>query len=362
MLNIKIHKRHIYHNVKWFLNHIGSSLFCMVLKSDAFGHGLINCLPIIKALSIPYVSICENNDARIIRQYFPNIKIFRCRVASVDEIIENIRDDLQIEEMVGDLQNAYIMEEICRKYNSCCPIHLNINCDLGRQGFFISSNLDSNHLVVFDKIFSLSHLQVVGLMTHLARRTPNCEERVDGCLGDFNQVVDKIQNKYGPLLVHVASTFLTLRNPKYHYDMVRVGAGCYGLAYYNQLPINSLKPCLSCTTEIIQINQAPKDITVGYRSKYTTDKITKIGLLPVGLFNGFWLFGDPDKKTKHVLIRDIKCPIMAVYSNSINIDVSEIADIKIGEPVSLISEKLPITENCPLKKCVRLIMLLRRLN
>ena len=69
---------------------------------------------------------------------------------------------------------------------------------------------------------------------------------------------------------------------------MRIGAGIYGLPPSPAIQnIVDLKPVMTWKTTIMDIRTLPADTPVGYRRTYQTTQPTRMGIIPVGYYEGY---------------------------------------------------------------------------
>ncbi len=59
---------------------------CLVVKADAYGHGLDLLMPSIRRLGIAWLGITSTDEARVVRAHGFRGRILRLRVATADEV------------------------------------------------------------------------------------------------------------------------------------------------------------------------------------------------------------------------------------------------------------------------------------
>ena len=97
----------------------------------------------------------------------------------------------------------------------------------------------------------------------------------------------------------------------------------------------ALKPALSWYTTVIQVKTLPAGTKIGYGGTYTTNRLTKIAILPVGYWDGY------DRRLSnrgYVLIKDSRCPILGrICMNICMVDVTNLT-VKAGDKAILVGK------------------------
>ena len=139
-------------------------------------------------------------------------------------------------------------------------------------------------------------------------------------------------------LWHSSCSAATLLHPEARSNAVRVGIGLYGLYPSVQAKrVLNLKPVLSWYTRLIQIKMIPAGTKIGYDSTYTTKRVTRLGIIPVGYYDGF------DRRFSNrgiVLVQGRKCSVLGrICMNVTMIDLTDVqGPLKTGDTVVLIGQ------------------------
>lgn len=126
-------------------------------------------------------------------------------------------------------------------------------------------------------------------------------------------------------------------------SIVRVGIGGYGLWPSEPLKRNymkkgfELKPVLAWKTQVAQVKTLAAGMTIGYGLTHTTQRETRIALVPQGYADGFprTLSG-----TGMVLIGGRRCPVLGrVSMNMFVVDATAVPEVREGDEVVIIGEQ-----------------------
>src|SRR5204862_1832515 len=91
----------------------------------------------------------------------------------------------------------------------------------------------------------------------------------------------------------------TLRSPEYHQSMIRPGIGLLGYGpemMSNGSPLlapGELRPVLRWVSRLVQVKQIARGTSVGYNLRWTAQRDSLIGLVPVGYADGYPTQSDP---------------------------------------------------------------------
>lgn len=317
-INVSINKKAFIDNLNYVKHIAPNSLCCLVVKGDAYGHGLHALIDDIIEENVDYLGVCDNAEINIIKSHGFQGRIFRMRTALQQEYEHTLINNYDIEENVSTFNNALLLSRLAYKYDTVIKIHLNIDIGIGRTG------LDPEDIETIFNIIDLPYLDIVGVMGHFPVACNSSPDVIynQACILFKCYAKFKGKLKHGPLL-HIANSTITLRFPDLHLDMVRLGSICYG---YNIKNLTTLKPILNVSSQITDIRAIQSGKSIGYNSTFTTIRPSYIAEIPVGISNG--LFRELSNKG-FVLIEDQYCPIVGMISlNMMNVDIT---DILIGD-------------------------------
>ncbi|MBN2327565.1 MAG: alanine racemase [Candidatus Omnitrophica bacterium] len=305
---------------------------CVVLKADAYGHGLKQLAPAAHAAGVDAIAIADNEEAEIVRQLGIPCSLIRLRPSIPEEVEESLGWGVQ--EIVGSLDQAVSLSELGQKKHSPIPVHLAMDVGIGRMGFSYSHQKDQ-----IARVRQLPGLRIVGVMTHF----PCADEEELSVSKEqwsrFNQEVECMK----PILpedivIHIANSAAILRMPESHHHMVRLGIASYGLSPSPVVSMDpDIQPVMSVVTQIMQIRDVAKGSAIGYGMTYRLDRDSRIAVLPIGYANGY--LRAFSNKTD-VLIRGTRCPVVGRISmNMTTVDVGRIPDVQPGDDAVLLGSQ-----------------------
>lgn len=320
---IEISKENLLHNFSYLGSLNKKISVAPVLKSNAYGRGLIYIAKILDPLYPPF--FCVNSFNEAIQLYEAHIKTPILIMGYFDPAQLEFHDQFSFAVYSKEQLHLFV------RYFPLAKLHLFIDTGMHREGILIE---DIKDIVTFIK---KNHMNIEGLMSHFAcGDTPECE-LTSKQLGDF-KLAKKICYEYGikPKWEHIAASSALLRQDKYPDlgNMARTGLALYGFDPGGMK--TPLKPILKLITKFVQIKQIKKGEKVGYGGTFRAEKDMKIGILPLGYNDGL----DRRLSNKgYVTINKIPCKIAGrVSMNITTIDISHVIHPRIGKDVMVYSD------------------------
>ena len=305
----------------------------VVIKSDAYGHGLELLGNVAEMAGADYFGITENNSLVTMQRMGLNTPIVRLRLASNAEL-EAVHSNRSVygdvEEMVGNLQMVQLLSGMGERQGNRIKIHINLNTGgMSRNGFDMSVPEIREQLL---SLVQLPGIEIAGIMTHFPNADADDIGETRTALVNFEEQAGWIIENGGlirsDILLHVANTSATLRLPESHLDMVRVGSLVFGERLEDEAP-ESLQQLMSVFSRVGQINFYPKGSSVGYGGSYTLQRDSYLANIPIGKNNGI------PRDLVEVLIGGNRYPMVGGMSmNTTMVDITDgHEEIKSGDQV-----------------------------
>lgn len=329
--NIEISPENFRHNLEVIKKLIGPDVkMCVVMKSDAYGHGIGNLAPQAVSSEPAYIAAISNAEFHMIhdeiRKQNKNIALLRIAPVLRDELIDSIINSWNVEEIIGSPEEAKMISETAESLSRhlakdiTVNVHLNIETGIGRMAF-----RDVNEI---KKALQLPGLRLKGVMTHFAnayQKEPAAFEKTRQQTEKFDKTVAELSLEPS-IIRHIANSAATVRFPWTRKDMVRVGTLLYGEDIEDLDPDHELRPVMvsyKSRVAIIESNIPPMS-PIGYDSMQHTpgNRLSTTATVRAGYSEGF-----PEmafKQNMQVLIRGRKFPVIG--KTSMNMVVVDITD------------------------------------
>lgn len=305
---------------------------CIVVKADAYGHGIKKIAPIAADCGVDYLGIADNWEAAAIREMGISCRIIRLRPATFEEMIEAY--EWEVEEILGDMLSAQQFSEWGLKTATPVPVHLKLDVGIGRMGY---SWTDQKEEVL--QAVQSPGLRLRGVMTHFPCADSDDFSLTMEQMHRFQVYVQELESFLpSDVVQHVANSAACIRMLGQANIMVRLGIAAYGLQPGDTPGVYPLlEPVMSWHTKVVQVRRVGKGSTIGYGMTYKTDRDAWIAALPVGYADGYpWSLSN----RADVLIQGVRCPVVGRISmNMITVDVSSLPNVQPGDDVVLMGKQ-----------------------
>ncbi len=308
-----------------------------VLKGDAYGHGIANVYPTLKACGVERYAVAVWEEGKALREAGATEPILILGDTWDDQLPELLRWNLA--PAVFQLETAQKLNALAEQAGQTQPIHIKIDTGMSRIGL----PADERCLAVIEEIAGLKNLFLEGIFTHYARADEPDGAAAHAQFERFRWVVEELKKRGIEIpLVHTANSPAILLRPELQLDAVRAGDVLYGLN-----PIDNeawaregLQETMSWQSYVVMVKSIPAGTEVGYGGTFKAEKDMRLATIPVGFADGY---SRGLSNLGWVYIRGQKAPIVGrVCMDQFMVDVSEIPDVQRGNVVELLGENMTI--------------------
>lgn len=324
------------HNLNYFRSKLDPSTKLMVMvKAFAYGSGSLEIANLLQHHRVDYLGVAYADEGVALRRNGINLPIMVMNPS--EDSFEKLRE-YQLE---PEIYNPGIFKKflLFLEKDEKAAIHLKLETGMHRLGFTAS---DIDHLI--EVLNANKNIRIKSLFSHLAGADEGVHDDFSNDQArQFDAMSERILSalSYKPLR-HLVNSSGIMRFPKYHYDMVRLGIGLYGVGARDK-DQERLAAISSLKTIVSQINHLKDGDTVGYGRKGKVDRDTRIATIAIGYADGFSrAFSNGAGK---VYIHDKLAPVIGnVCMDMTMVDVSHIDEVKEGDEVEIFGSNLTIAE------------------
>lgn len=317
---IEINKKALLNNISQIKKQLKPKVkFMAVLKSNAYGHGLLEIVSSIQN-EVDYLAVFSLEDAIFLRKQGVKKPLLVMSRISSEQINLAIKHDIEVTISTFD---------ILKKAKKNLKAHICVDTGMGRDGF-VSSDLKK-----LSALLKKTPLKLCGVYAHFAAAD---KTKFDDYSQKQIQELLRWQEELNCPLVHHSASARTIYGKNYpDFNMVRIGISLYGLWPSSQREKSvKLEPVLSWRVKIAELKSLPKGSAISYECTHILERDSKIAVLPIGYYDGIARISSGKSQ---MILRGKKVPqIGRVTMNLIVIDVTDVKGAKIGDVVTIIGK------------------------
>jgi alanine racemase len=320
------------HNLHAIRRRTGNAVATMlVVKADAYGHGAVAVAHHALRCGVAALGVGTSAEALELRRAGVRAPILVLGTVVDEEASEALRHGVHV--AIHSADRCQMLEDLAQRLGVRAWVHLKIDSGMGRLGV-----MPSRALELLRRIKSSSHLQLTGVMTHLASPLGALDERTNEQLEVFDRAIQAARR--ANLLegrLHACNSAGIFTGLGTRYDMVRPGISAYGILPEDLPGHVELQPVLSLHTQVVFLKDLPAGASVGYGSTWRSDSGTRIAILGLGYSDGVsWRLSNRGQ----VLVRGRRAPIIGrVSMDYLTVDVGSVPGVRVGDTVTLIGRQ-----------------------
>ena len=310
-----------------------------VVKSDAYGHGMIECARAFYhagARTFGVAEVWEGVKLRNAGLKGDIIVLLGGSPESYEDIITH-----ELTPVVFDVDFLTGLSDAAVRIQNEVKVHLKVDVGMGRIGV-MPDEVES----YISLIKRLPGITLTGILSHfpVADEKDSLETTHAQLLKFKNVLTDLKSKKTGKIVSHIANSAGLINFPETHLDMVRPGISLYGY-YPDGSPARAntaelapeLQTVMSFKTRIIQIKEVGPGYGISYGHTFVTSRKSRIAVLPVGYADGY--LRKLSNKAQ-VLISGRRAPVCGrVCMNATMVDVTDLPPVNSGDEVVLLGQQ-----------------------
>lgn len=310
------------HNYRYFAKKHPESKICPVLKSNAYGHGLIEIAEMCSKLNPPYL---------IVDSFYEAFEIKKAGIKTPCLIIgytlpENYKhmSFANIAVTILDVATIHALGRLNKKVK----VHLKIDTGMHRQGVSLDELDEALNL-----ISQYKKLELEGVCTHFADADNLKKTFTSKQVQKFKKAVKNIDVKWKHASATAGAGIVFSKD----FNMIRLGLGIYGDSFIEK-DAKKLRPVMKFSSTLIDIKNIKKGDCVSYGCTFTAKQNMKIGIIPAGYYEGV----DRRLSNKgYVYYGKTKCKILGrVCMNLTVIDLCKVKGARKGARVDFINDNV----------------------
>ena len=331
---IEVDLKNLVHNAKVLKKAMPPKCQLMaVVKAEAYGHRACEISACLEKAGVKAFAVATIDEGIQLRKYGIRGEILILGYTAVWRAAELRKYNL-IQTLID-----YEYATALNKQGVSIKAHLKIDTGMHRLG------ISSNDLTDVEKVFSLKHITVCGIYTHLC-----CSDSLEASdvaftceqIDRFYSLIDALRNRGITVpKLHIQSSYGFFNYPQLQCGYVRTGVALYGVLsspHDETVRKLDLRPVLSLKSEVILIRSVSKGDSVGYGRTFIAGRDSRIAIIPIGYADG--VPRDLSCGNGAVRIRQYIVPIIGrICMDQLAVDITDADDIAVGDIATLIEAK-----------------------
>jgi alanine racemase len=300
----------------------------LVVKANAYGHGLVDVAMEAAAAGIDMLGVATVGEAEALRTAgVPSPILIMCALDRTEIefcVAHNVH-------FLAWRPDQFAWAAAAARHTGQTPrIHLEVDTGMARTGAAPAAFAE-----LLDPLPDSERSWIVGLASHFHSADLETTDSSLRQLDEFQQCV-RIAAKYDlQPLVHIANSPGAIRIPDSRLGMTRLGIAAYGIppSAYTPLPAGAA-PVLAWKAQITNVSEVRAGHGVGYAWQYVAQRDERVATLAIGYADGF---------RRHplgvnvVLLHATVCPVVgSVFMDQCLVQIPAGMNCQIGDTAVLL--------------------------
>ncbi|HJV16625.1 MAG TPA: alanine racemase [Bacillales bacterium] len=304
-----------------------------VVKADGYGHGAVEIAKTTNQMGADYLAVALLDEAITLREAGITDPILVLGYTPSRSLKEAINQNITLTVFDHEILDEIILQSSILQKKA--PIHLKVDTGMSRIG--VITNEDA--LLLATKAVAAEYVHLEGIFTHFSNADSEDSSYTEGQYEKFQSVLAFLEENHIHIpLRHCCNSAATMKFPKMHLDMVRVGVALYGLypdSTLKKLPFQ-LKQAMSFKSRIAAIKKVAPSTPISYGCTWKPSNESMIATLPLGYADGLSRLLSSRGK---VLVHGQKANIAGrVCMDQSMIDITDITGCTVGDEVVIFGE------------------------
>lgn len=321
----------IVHNLQVARRHAPNSRIMAVVKSLAYGHGMVPVALALAAAGADALAVARIEEAVALREADIALPLVVLEgFLRAEELDQARHHDLQL--VVHDIYQMALLQGA----TDSGPVRCWLKFDTGMHRLGFDPAQSDWVLAQFQ---AMPQVRLEGLMTHLA----NADDMGDPATAAQLEQMAAVTS-LSDLPCSIANSAGILAWPDSHRDWVRPGLMLYGASPLLGRTADELglRPAMTLKAPLIAVRTARPGDRVGYGGTWEAPELMPLGVVGIGYGDGYPREIAPGTE---VLVRGRRAPVVGrVSMDMICLDLRGLEDARVGDAVVLWGEGLPADE------------------
>lgn len=273
-------------NIERLRKHVAPAAMMVVVKADAYGHGMIECARVAREAGADWLGVATPEEALALREAGDGGRLLCWLYGPTEDLTSLVAADVDI--------SAQSTEQIARLDAAAqiadrpARVHLKIDTGLSRNG---ATAADWPRVCAAARhAEELGRVRVVGVWSHFAAADePGASSVLEQQAAYETAYGIAVAEGLRPSVRHLANSAGALLLPEARYDLVRVGIAAYGIDPDAGIAARagmSLRPVMRLRAQLVNVKIIEPGAGVSYGHTWRATASTVVGLVPLGYGDG----------------------------------------------------------------------------
>lgn len=316
-----------------------------VVKGNAYGHGWELTIPTLEEAGLKRLAVYSAHEAMHVKEYArPDTTVEIMGYTHPSEVAWAVENGCV--PWIGTMEAWPAFRDEIERQEKVTRFHIEVETGMNRLGVPYAEVPE-----IAREIQHHPYARLEGICTHLAGAEDRRNEaRIQQQRRRFLDLLEELKGDgIDPERKHIASSSAALLYPDSRLDQVRIGIATYGfwptrevrhrLLLQNggeDLPVKLFR-ALAWKSRVMNVRDVLDGEYVGYGDSHQAEGNERIAIVPVGYADGF---SRALSNLGYVLIRGRRASIIGpVNMNMIQVHVTHIPDLEVGDEVTLIGRQ-----------------------
>ncbi|MDN3443865.1 alanine racemase [Microbacterium sp. APC 3901] len=245
-------------NIRAVRDRIAPSELMIVLKDDAYGHGLRWAVEAAQGMGVEWYGAYDVRSGVETRRVLGGTgRIFAWATSTDDEVDEALRASIDLG--VGSAEYLARITAVAERLRVRARIHLKIDTGLHRNGLLPAE---------WDRTIgevrageAAGHLQLVGIWSHLAEASDGEDDEAQNLFLDAVRAAE--QSGTTPEALHLTASAASWWRPELRGSVSRIGAFCYGVRSADGPELAGVTPVAELSATVVDIVDGNAVVGIG---------------------------------------------------------------------------------------------------
>ncbi len=319
------------HNLQCVRAMAGQSKVMAVVKANGYGHGVERMAQSLSAAdAFSVASIDEALELRRAGIEHP--------IVLLEGVFTHEEFSLVAQENLGVVLHSWQQLEMLEVAQLSQPIIIWLKVDTGMHRLGFSPDEVG---AVWQRLHALSdRIASAGLMTHFAAADESDSILTELQMSRFHAVRQSLPST---LLTSLANSAAIVHYPQAHGDWIRPGIMLYGVSPCALSATTlGLRPVMTLVSRVIAVKTVLAGECIGYGGRWCVPTDTRIAIVAVGYGDGYPRHAPSG--TQVLVNGSLASLVGRVSMDMITIDVSDLDDVQVDDPVVLWGVGLPVEQ------------------